>query len=115
MASNPAKTNETIVDPAFYIPDGVVEMHYDDSDVIGSDNGFAGDDQEDVFVEFDGDIYIVDDDSIDSDEFLEVPDNFTIISQTIRTAPGGTQVIDLVAEVDDVAGDVTYEYRITKV
>lgn len=45
---------------------------------------------------------------------LDVPGTFVIVSQTIRTAPDGTQVVDVVAEVEDVEGAVKYEVRITK-
>lgn len=45
---------------------------------------------------------------------LAVPGTFEIISQTVRTAPDGSQVIDVVIEVEEVDGAVKYEVRITK-
>lgn len=54
----------------------------------------------------------IDDDQID--EELDVPGSFEIISQTIRTAPDGTQVVDVVVDVEEVEGAVNYEVRITK-
>lgn len=58
-----------------------------------------------------------DDSQIDEDEIddeLGVPGTFSIISQTVRTAPDGTQVVDIVIDVEEVEGAVKYEVRITK-
>lgn len=54
----------------------------------------------------------IDDDQID--EELDVPGSFEILSQTIRTAPDGSQVVDVVIDVEEVEGAVKYEVRITK-
>ena len=48
------------------------------------------------------------------DEELGVPGTFTIVSQTVHNAPDGSQVVDVVVEVEDVDGAVKYEVRITK-
>lgn len=56
-----------------------------------------------------------DDSQLDEDEVgdeLDVPGSFTIISQTVRTAPDGNQVIDIVIDVEEVDGAVKYEIRI---
>lgn len=45
---------------------------------------------------------------------LAVPGTFEIISQTVRTAPDGSQVVDIVIDVEEVEGAVKYEVRITK-
>lgn len=58
-----------------------------------------------------------DDSAIDEDESgdgLDVPGTFEIISQTVRTAPDGSQVIDIVIDVEEVENAVKYEVRITK-
>ena len=53
-------------------------------------------------------------DEDDNDEELQVPGTFEIVSQTVRTSPDGSQVIDVVIDVEDVDGAVKYEVRITK-
>lgn len=45
---------------------------------------------------------------------IETPENIDIISQDVRTAPDGRQVIDVVIEVTDVVGAINYDVRITK-
>lgn len=45
---------------------------------------------------------------------LDVPGTFEIISQTVRTGPDGSQVVDIVIDVEEVEGAVKYEVRITK-
>ena len=58
--------------------------------------------------------------SDDSDEdiandILEPPGSFEILSQTVRTAPDGRQVVDIVIEVEDMPGAADYDFRITTV
>lgn len=45
---------------------------------------------------------------------IETPENIEIVSQTVRTAPDGRQVIDVVIEVTDVVGAINYDVRVTK-
>lgn len=47
-------------------------------------------------------------------EELQPPDSMTVVSQTLRTAKDGSQVVDVVIEVPDVPGAVNYEVRISK-
>ena len=46
-------------------------------------------------------------------DILEPPGSFEIVSQTVRTAPDGRQVVDIVIEVEDMPGASDYEFRIT--
>jgi hypothetical protein len=45
---------------------------------------------------------------------LGAPDWFYIVSQTVRSTPGGGQVVDVLLEIEDKPGVVEYEVRITK-
>ena len=61
--------------------------------------------------------YDDDDSDINQDEvgdLLDPPSSFTVISQTVRTGNDGTQVVDVVIDVEDIAEAIDYEYRITK-
>ena len=49
-----------------------------------------------------------------ADDILDPPGSMEIISQTVRTAPDGRQVIDVVIEVEDIAAATDYEIRVTK-
>lgn len=59
-----------------------------------------------------------DDDSELDEPFIEqeldAPSSLTIVSQTVRTAPDGRQVVDIVIEVEDIPGALNYELRVTK-
>lgn len=58
-----------------------------------------------------------DDSQLDEDEVgneLGVPGSFVIISQSVRTAPDGRQVVDVVIDVEEIPGAVKYEVRTTK-
>lgn len=48
-----------------------------------------------------------------SNDILEPPGSFEILSQTVRTGPDGTQVIDIVIEVEDMPGATDYDVRVT--
>lgn len=45
---------------------------------------------------------------------VAAPDYIEIISQTVRTAPDGRQVVDVVIDVEEVDGAIKYDVRITK-
>lgn len=95
MARNPVKRAEIVIDPAFNIPEGVDELVYADVFLESPEDGTS-------------------EDIPDDDDTPDVPDTFTIISQTLVEGTGGAQFVDIVAEVEDVVGVVRYEYRLTK-
>lgn len=49
-----------------------------------------------------------------ADDVLDAPSDYTIISQTVRTAPDGHQVVDVIIDVEEIVGAIDYEVRITK-
>lgn len=51
-------------------------------------------------------------DEDENDEELGVPSYFTVISQSVRTATDGRTVIDVVIDVEEIAGAINYEVRI---
>jgi len=113
MASNPANKSETIIDPIFHIPEGAVDFVYDDKDRFNtpdnSDVGGSGNDGNGP------DTFIMDDGNDDTAGVPDVPEVVGVVQQDIDRKPWGQQVIDVLIDVSDVAGDVKYEYRITKV
>lgn len=113
MASNSVKPTETVLDPTFFIPEGVSEFVYSDSTPSQ-----ATDQEVDTSISDEGpgdDVYLTDDsDARDEIVLLDAPDELTVVSQTVRTGPGGQQVIDIVCEIADVPGASNYEVHITK-
>lgn len=68
-------------------------------------------------IDFQTETLIDEESELDEEEVgdeLGVPGTFEVISQTLRTAPDGTQVVDVVVDVEDIEGAVKYEVRITK-
>ena len=49
-----------------------------------------------------------------ADDVLDTPSAFDIISQTVRTAPDGRQVVDIIIDVEEIVGALDYEVRVTK-
>ena len=87
---------KTIIDPLFAIPDGA----------------------EDEFVYAEDSLIDVDESTVilaDLDDGLGIPENFKIISQTVKRTSNGTAVIDIIIEVEDVEGAVSYEMKAVKV
>lgn len=125
------RTPEVTLDPRLFIPDGVIDIGVrsteidpdtptptaDDTDAVddgttgsadtGSGTGDGG-------VVYDpptnADIPV---ESGESDK-LPTPQTMTIISQTIRIAPDGSSLVDVVIEVEDIPGVPNYDVRITK-
>lgn len=106
MGKRAVRTSRRAIDPMFFIPDGVDELVYEELErsLTGQEDEFGDN------VEID-DIIIIDDDN--DDDVSDLPDTPTIVgivSQTIRTAATGNQVVDVVIEVEDIDG-LEYEIR----
>jgi hypothetical protein len=86
------------VSPIFNLPDGLLDYEYED---FYNPTGF---------VDYDDEV-LVDEQPIGG---LPTPNALTVVEQIIRTLPDGSQVVDVVVEVDDVEGAVKYEFRIVK-
>lgn len=107
MANRAVKRGQSVVDPMFHIPDGSDEFIYSDKKV-------SIDDSLDDYQE--ADIFFNEDGFEDYTDTPGVPDIYDIVSQTIRTNADGSQVVDVVIEVEDLQSNKSkYEIRVTKV
>jgi hypothetical protein len=97
MARVPAKRAQTKINPMFHIPEGVDELIYQDFDP--------------------SDIYYYDTDTGENDFVggIPTPHILGVIEQTVRTLPSGTQVVDIVLEVEDIPGIEEFEVRVAKI
>lgn len=110
-------SNDTIeFDPNLSIPFGLKDAEYvERNEVTPTDIESASEDDDDAvdeFTENDEEFIGTDDDT--DDEALEAPGFMQIVSQVIRTAPDGRQVVDVVLEVEDIEGTEKYDVRVTK-
>lgn len=111
MAKRAVATKKTLIDPLFSVPVGSEE------EFVYSREGADGD----IFVlggeisdeEFEDDDEFPDDDD-DGEGLLDIPEDFEVISQTLRRAPGGQQVVDVVIEAEEVVGAINYEIQVVK-
>lgn len=123
MAKRSTPSDRILVDPLFSIPEGAEDQFVfsregtDTNEVLDEfGNALEGADVIDDGFSDTGVEYDFDDGEGDLDgETLEIPNDFKIISQKIRRAPGGQQVVDIIIECEDVEGAAKYEMRVTKV
>lgn len=108
MAKKSVKPGVTEVDPMFFIPEGVDELVHKDTvlfEELSEEDRESGED-------FGGDYAEGEEDSEDD---LDTPEVLGIVSQKLRRAPGGIQVVDVVVEIAEVEGSTNYEFRIVKI
>jgi len=98
------------VSPSVYIPEGVENLTYltPDTDetyqLVGEEENI----DYEVTVENDPEQPGISDGPA-------IPETFTIVSQTIRYNADGTQVVDVIAQTDDLPGTDSIEVRVTKI
>ena len=118
--ANSAYPKDIYVDSNISVPENIRNVKRPSIDP-GDNDTAVGPDEDAVAVEVGGtgSVYFVDP-IIDADpvpgipgDFLAAPGNITVVSQTARVV-NGQVVIDVVIEVDDVPGAVSYEPRYTK-
>lgn len=98
MAKREVAAKKTRVDPLFVVPPGSEDEFVYSSEMSDYDAFLDSDEGE----------------GTTSGE-LAVPQNFTIVEQILRRAPGGQQFVDVVIETDDIEGAVSIEFQISKV
>jgi hypothetical protein len=99
-----------VFDPNTPIPFGLSDAAYDDKELTELPEPDA---EIDVQTETTND----DDSQINEDEVddeLGVPGYFEIVEQVVRTGPDGSQVVDIVIEIEDVPEAEDYQVRVTK-
>lgn len=118
------------LDPRLFIPDGVIDIGVKsneidpdnptptsdngDTDVDTVDGGSAdtgtGDGGDVVYEPPTNDIPV----ESGAEETLPTPQFIEIVSQTIRIAPDGSTLVDVVIDVEDIPGVTNYDVRVTK-
>ena len=113
MTTTPVQRNVTPIDPMFPIPEGVDELVYGTNS--GIDPARQGTGPVDSYTGS-----IVDPNYFPQQEgigqvVVPTPEIIGIVSQQVRRAPSGDNVIDVVIEVSEVVGTTKYEFRVTKI
>lgn len=113
--SDRAVNNKTVIDPVFVIPEGAEDIFTYSSEYVELDSDEGDIDVQD-FEDTSGDTTeFVDDGSYEGEQIpLATPEEFTVLSQTLRRAPGGQQVVDVTLQITEVIGATNYEIQVTK-
>ena len=118
MAKRTTPSDKVVIDPLFGIPEGAEDQFvYSEDEYFYDDETYGDLLTEESLLEIEYEDYIEYDDGYDDqdDLALDTPEDFQIISQTLRRGPGGQQVVDIVIQVEDIAGATNYEIQVTKV
>lgn len=113
MAERSTPSDKILVDSMFVVPEGS-EDQFVYTREESEDYSDADDLSFDEFGNIDTDYFDDGYDDKDADT-LQVPEDFVIVSQTLRRAPGGQQVVDIVIEAEDVPRAINYEIQVTKI
>lgn len=113
MASTPVQRQVTPIDPMFPIPEGTDELVYGDASGIDPNRQQTG--PVDAYTGSPIDPSFIPEPDTEGQVFVPTPEIVGIVSQQVRRAPDGTNVIDVVIEVSDVVGATNYEFRVTKI
>lgn len=124
------RTPEVAIDPRLFIPDGVIDIGVKSSEIDPdnptptADNGETSEDTVDSPTDTVGTgdgtdvVYTppTNDVPVESGELdmLPTPQSIVIVSQTIRIAPDGSSLVDVVIDVEDIPGVSNYDVRVTK-
>lgn len=110
------------LDPNFFLPPNVVDMRYVDPDVESDSATTRADNGEVVNVDYDEVDFSElssqpDDDGAGQGSapfLIQPPDSLSVISQQVRVTSDGRFVVDVILEVEDIAGVVQYDVRVAK-
>ena len=100
-----------VIDPNFFLPPNIIDMRHpietDPNQEDGDeDTGGAGEVSENDNV--------IDVPTGETTSGLYPPDNITIVSQEVHVGADGTSVVDVVIDVQDSPGAVSYDVRLTR-
>lgn len=100
-----------VIDPNFFKPPNVIDLRY-------LDTGVEGEQDTTPYTEAADDVYPVDTLPPDSDVGatigIPIPDGVTLISQTVRSVPGGGYLLDIVIDIPDIPGVDGFEVSVAK-
>lgn len=105
-------TNEIILEPNFQMPPDLANARY--KEVEEADESYDPDLSEEVDEESDVFSGADDDESYDESSEIYPPDWMIVESRTVRTLPGGGQVVDVVIELPDLDDGDRYEVKVSK-
>lgn len=113
-------TKDKGLDPSFFLPPNVIDLRYSNTNGDSADGEEDGgpeplDTESPPMGEVLNDEGFGDLSSPEVAAALPIPEGLTIVSQTVRTKPGGGYVVDVVVDVTDMPGIENFDLAVTKV
>lgn len=114
--SRVSRKPDTVLDPNFFLPPGVVDMRYrtDQDPTDDTDNP----DMSESVIDIEFDDTDTSEGDVAGDEgnvIIAPPSSLVVLSQTVRHAPDGHSVVDVILSVEDGPDVANYEVQIQKI
>ena len=119
MAINDESEKGITLDPNFFSPPNVLDLKYG-STTSGTEDGEnpegneLSDSVEPSPLDAGPESYPTDDLTPEATFILPVPENITVVSQTVRTKAGGGYAVDVVVDLADIPGIENFDLGVTK-
>ena len=111
-----ADKDVTYIDPVFSLPPNVIDFRYTDKESVNTDpeevDYLDTAQGEDVIVNVDSDSTTAT--NPEDGNVLPVPETITVVSQTVKAAPGGGYLVDIIVDIPNMNGVETYDVAVTK-
>lgn len=119
-----ADNDKIVLDQIFRFPDAVKDVEYKTGDESEVWEILESEDVESLYADTEDDTDGFDEDDGEPDagdgdsgsvDTLYPPDWMEVVSQSVKTLPGGGQVVDVIIELPDLESDeIKYDVRVTK-
>lgn len=114
MVNTSISPSTTIIDPRFDVPEGLGSFAYEEA-TTDPENVESSTPDSDVVEIYTGEPSVAETDVSDvTHDAPPVPEEFTILSQTIHMSPDGRQLVDVEIQVEDIPGVIQIDFRVTK-
>lgn len=117
MSKRPIRRDVETINPMFHIPEGVDELVYDDESLENSQYAEGTSEESEIVIEEEVVIVLPETNTPEEEDTSgrpPAPRIIGIVKQTLRTLKSGDERVDVVLEVEDIAGVDKYEFRVSK-
>lgn len=114
MAKTQLSPEKTVIDPRFDVPDGLDSFVYPTESTV-PEFVITNSEYSDVVITYPDELSVEETESGEvTSNAPAVPQQFSVISQTIHMSPDGRQLVDVEIQVEDIDGVDHIDFRVTK-
>ena len=106
MAEKAVNPQITVIDPMFFIPEGVTEVVHGETSVEGASNIIVSENDQGMFEASEDSSY---------EYGLPTPNIIGVVEQIYYRSDDGQNVVDIVIEIEDQDGVSNYDFKVAKV